>query len=65
LIGLTRVIKKIGLTRVIRKVDLNATTVSYNLFRLNAQSKWNIKQRFKIKDKEYWLNTPELTLIQS
>jgi hypothetical protein len=30
--------KEIGLTRINRKVNLNATMVSYNSYRLNAQS---------------------------
>jgi hypothetical protein len=35
--------KKMGLTRITRKVNLNATTVSYNSYKLNAQPKQNIK----------------------
>jgi hypothetical protein len=44
--------KKIGMTRIYRKVNLNATRVSTNSYRLNAQPKYNIKQSFKIKDKD-------------
>jgi hypothetical protein len=45
------------------KVNLNATTIPYNSYKLSAQSKEIIKQRFKIKDKEHWLNAPGLALI--
>jgi hypothetical protein len=41
----------IGLKRINRKVNLNATMVPYNSYKLNAQSRENIKQGFKIKDK--------------
>jgi hypothetical protein len=53
-----------GLTRKYRKVDHNASTTPYNSYVLNAQPKYNIKQDSKIKDKEHWLNTPRLALIQ-
>jgi hypothetical protein len=46
---------EIGLTRINMKVILNATTTPHNSYRLNALSYWNIKQRFKIKDKEHQL----------
>jgi hypothetical protein len=42
----------IGLTRINRKVNPNVTTVSYNSYELNAQSKWNIKHASKRKDKD-------------
>jgi hypothetical protein len=53
----------IGLTRINMKVNLNATTIPYNSYKLSAQSKEIIKQKFKIKDKEHWLNAPGLALI--
>jgi hypothetical protein len=43
--------KIIGMTRIDRKVNLHATTAPYNSYKLNAQPKYNIKQRFKLKDK--------------
>jgi hypothetical protein len=54
----------IGLTRINMKVDLDATTISYISYKLNAQLKKNIEQRFKIKDKEHWLNALGLALIR-
>jgi hypothetical protein len=53
----------IGLTRIIKMVDLNATTMSYNSIKLNAQSKQNIKQRFKIKNKGHLFDAPGLALL--
>jgi hypothetical protein len=44
---------KMGVTRINRKVDLNATRVSNNSYRLNAQSKIEQKVRFKLKDNEH------------
>jgi hypothetical protein len=43
--------QKIGVTMINRKVGLNATRVSTSSYTLNAQSKLNINQGFKIKDK--------------
>jgi hypothetical protein len=43
--------KVIGLTRIDRKVNLHATTAPYNSYKLNAQPKYNIKERFKFKCK--------------
>jgi hypothetical protein len=39
--------------------------MSYNSYKLNAQSNQNIKQDLKIKDKKHWLNAPGFALIQS
>jgi hypothetical protein len=44
--------KVTGLTRVDRKVDLHATTTPYNSYKFNAQPRYNIKQIFKLKDKD-------------
>jgi hypothetical protein len=43
--------QKIGVTRINRKVGLNETRVSTSSYTFNAQSKLNINQGFKIKDK--------------
>jgi hypothetical protein len=55
--------KEIGLTRINRKVNLNATTVPYNSYTLNAQIIIEHKVGFKIKYKEYCFNAPGLALI--
>jgi hypothetical protein len=54
--------QEIGLTRIIRKVAPNATRLSSNSYRLNAQSsKHKVKQQNKRQ--EYWLNAPGLALL--
>jgi hypothetical protein len=36
---------------IIEKVNQYVTTIPYNFYKLNAQPKYNIKQRFKLKNK--------------
>jgi hypothetical protein len=40
-------------TRIIGKEDLNASTVSYNSYKLNAQAYSNINKVLNIKDTDF------------
>jgi hypothetical protein len=50
-------------TRVIEKEDLNASMVSYNCYKLNAQA-YNIINKVKYKRQGLWWDAPGLALIQ-
>jgi hypothetical protein len=40
-------------TRIIEKEDLNASTVTYNSYKLNAQANSIINKALNIKDKDF------------
>jgi hypothetical protein len=40
-------------TRIIRKEDLNASTVSYNSYKLNAQAYSIVNKVSNLKDKDF------------
>jgi hypothetical protein len=47
------------------KVNLNAATMSYKSYKLNAQSNCIINIDRKLKVKGYWWDAPGLALIQN
>jgi uncharacterized membrane-anchored protein len=52
-------------TRIIGKEDLNASTVSYNSYKLNAQAYIIINKILNIKDKDFCRMHLRVVLIQS
>jgi hypothetical protein len=52
------------ITRIIEKEDLNASTVPYNFYKLNAQAYSIINKVSNVKGQGLWWDAWGLTLIQ-